>query len=166
MVADRRIVEEVFLFLRDNKPAEWDRLRGMSPDEYERVLRNWTSTLGPIPDEILMEVTVMACRKPGAFMPPPGDLYNAALDLMDDSPDVGEAWALVLRKARGGNPDLPRRAAKAVAMIGGTDGWLEKDIPYRRQEFAKAYERAGREWRERMALPGAELKMLAERSGS
>ena len=152
-MATTETVKKALAFLGQVKPGT--DLGTISMEAYQAVL-------APIPDDVLEKVAIIFARQSGSFLPSAGDLYDAALDLVDDSPDVGEAWALVLRKARGGNPDLPERAARAAAMMGGTAGWLAKDEDYKRREFAKAYEAAGREWRERMALPGAEMKMLAD----
>jgi len=129
-------------------------------------LGTYHAILEPIPGDVLKRAAIVMARQSGSFPPSAGDLYQKALDLMDDSPDVGEAWALVLRKARGEEVDLPERVARAAALIGGTRGWMDKDVDYKRREFAKAYERAGREWRERASLPGAEFKALPERSGT
>lgn len=157
-MADRTTVEEVMAFLRDNKPAEWDRFKGMSADEYDRIITNWARTLEPVPDTVLLQVAVIAARQPGAYMPPPGALYDAALDLLDNAPDVADAWALVEKQARGSRAELPDRVSKAVARMGGTGGWKEDEMGIKRAQFSKEYDRVRSEWKRQAALPG--VKML------
>jgi len=147
------MVKKILTLLSQTKPGT--DLSTVNIEAYHLVL-------APVPDEVLEQASLILARQPGAFLPSAGDLYDASLDLLDESPDVADAWALVLRRARGADVDLPARAAKAVARIGGTTGWLEKDISYRRREFMEAYGEAGREWRERMALPGVTFKALPE----
>jgi len=119
----------------------------------------YQAVLSPIPDRVLERVSILAARQPGAFLPSAGDLYDAALNLLDDQPNVDDAWVLVWEKARGYSVELPARTAAALKAIGGIPqgGWEMGDVPFRRQEFVKIYEAEQRRWKQQAAMPGTKL---------
>jgi len=154
-------VEEVIALLRDSKPAEWDKFRSMDREDYDRILTNWTRVLAPVADAVLLQVAVIAARKGGAFLPSPGDLYEIALDLLDNSPDIDEAWAIALKYAQ--TPymykpefDLPGRVRVALKGMGDPGQWEVAKYGYLRTQFQESYKRETERWR---ASP---LKMITD----
>lgn len=158
-MATREVIEEIWDYLRDVKPAEWDKFR-IPQKEYSRIIDNWTRTLSPIPEKVLWTAAICAGRTSGAFIPSAGDLYHKSLELLDTSPGAESVWPLVVKFAGGDDVELPDRAVSVLMKMGGTQGWREADMPFRRQEFMKLYEAERARWQEKAALPGAEVLML------
>ena len=161
-MATLTIIEEVLAFLRDCRPAEWDRFKGMPTEEYGRILESWWKVLEPVPDALLVEAAVLHSRKPGAFFPSPGDLFQAALDLRDDSPPEGEAWKAALALACGRTVDLHPLVAEALEAVGGRQELAqanEADNRFYRAQFVKAYQAARERVRERALLDPSRLLM-------
>ena len=151
-MARTEVVEEVIALLRDSKPAEWGKFRAMDGEDYERILANWTRVLAPVADAVLLQVAVIAARKGGAFLPSPGDLYELALDLLDDAPDPDEAWAVALEYARTPyiyKPEfkLPERVRLALKGMGDPGQWEVAKYGFRRSQFRESYERETERWR-------------------
>ena len=156
-MADFAVVTEALNLLLQTKPGT------TLPDN---TVEAYALVLEPIPNETLMQVAVMLTRKPGAFMPDAGTIFQAALDLIDEEPDADEAWEHIVQYSKAAsrppedNPTkLTDRERRALDLMGGNCGdWLVKDYPFRRREFVEIYNAQERKWRDNaaMALPGGQ----------
>ena len=127
-------------------------------------LESYALALEPVPDPVLEQITVGLMRVEGAFIPDAGTMFKAALDLLDPEPDDADAWALVVRKAKGNTVDLPLRAKAALDAMGGNPGdWDPADLNFRRREFLAEFEKQRQSWRRearagRLVLPGGKVR--------
>ena len=152
-MADFAVVTEVLNMLLQTKPGT------ALPDN---TVEAYTMVLEPIPNDTLMEAAVVLARKPGAFIPDAGTIFQAALDLMDTEPSADEAWQHILQYSKAASlPDeynktkLTDRERRSLDLMGGNCGrWLIKDHPFRRREFIEIYNGQGQRWRDDVALLG------------
>ena len=130
---------------------------GTKIEDFNKMVEAWRIHMEPLDDKVVTEAAIIVGRNDTSnFIPSPGAVYQAALDLMDNEPSANEVWDDILRAARGHKDiTLSERAARALKAIGGYSGWKEDDLPYRRREFIEAYQRLEQKWRSDMAaLPG------------
>ena len=156
-MADFAVVTEMLDLLLQTKPGT------MLPDN---TVEAYTLVLEPIPNEELMQAAILLSRKPGAFIPDAGTIYQAALDLLDTEPSADEAWEHVLQYSKAASlPDasnptkLTEREKRALDLMGGNCGmWLVDEMHFRRREFIEIYQGQERKWRDdaAMALPGGQ----------
>lgn len=112
----------------------------------------YQSAWEPIPDKTLAEAAVQVSRSDREFFPPPGVVYQAALDLMDDSPNPEDAWAVALQYAK--TPyflkpgfELPERVRKVLRGMGDPGQWEEAKYGMYRSQFQDAYRQETARWR-------------------
>jgi hypothetical protein len=124
-------------------------------DDVDTIVNAYMLELEAVPDNLLWQATLAVGREPTEFMPSAGQLYQAALDLMDNQPDSGQAWALVVKAASGNKADLPPLVQSAIDGIGGLDMLRhdkESNNSIHRARFIEQYEAARRRERRRAIL--------------
>lgn len=132
--------------------AQWDE---MTPEMYRLALE-------PVPDDLLAQAWLATLRSAREYPPPPGVLFEAALDLADGDPTPAEAWALAHRTVASSvlsKDDAPDAVKAAVRAMGGWGvvGDSNPGDAALRARFIQAYQ--DRKRRDRLAVRAGALAL-------
>lgn len=162
-MSNMEVIEEVLALLRDTKPASWSHFDAMNDDDMARKVANWHRVLSPIPQEQLIRAAVLFSRTGGPHLPSPSELFQKALELMDEEPPAEDAWALVLKRIRGQDVELPPRAEKVLVQMGGVSNLQKVDEEkWHRKAFLESYTARTVRARETAALDPSRLLSSAK----
>jgi len=158
-MASMRTVDEVLNLLIRSKPG-MDR----TMDGFQETVAAWHMVLEPIPDEAAWHAAVLLARGSEAFVNA-GQVFQAALDLLDKEPSAEDAWRYMEIWARDPSAfnfgkELPRRIVRASLPLPRKSEWKEEDLPHLRRAFEAEYERLSQEWRRAAAM--GEGRLLAD----
>jgi len=127
---------------------------GKMIDDFTATVGAWHHVLEPIPDEIAFRATVLLARSEDAFIHP-GQVFQAALDLLDKEDSAEDAWKVVRSKAGGCSVPLRGRTALAAQVLPSPedrDAWSVDALPHLRRAFEAEYKRLAQEWRRAAAM--------------
>lgn len=123
------------------------------PFKLETQLRLYQRVLADLPDEAVMAATAQRLADSNPYLPRPGEIRQAAIDLLTGSDDVmpaEEAWGRLMQRIRryGSNPvfwegltPLPRLVAMSVQAIGGLRALgMSEMLAADRARFLEAYQ--------------------------
>jgi len=148
-MASMRTVDEVLNLLIRSKPGV-DR----TMDGFQETVAAWHMVLEPIPDEVALRAAVLLARSPDAFVNA-GQVFDAALGLLDKEGSAEDAWKVVRSKAGGCSVPLRGRTALAVQVLPSLedrDAWSVDALPHLRRAFEAEYKRLEQEWRRAAAM--------------
>jgi hypothetical protein len=130
----------------------------------EETARIYQAAWEPLSDDLLMAAAVQVMRSGRDRFPPPGVVFQAALDLFDGEPPAAEAWNRTLRAASDGRPEssLTRRTQAALQAVGGLRALAMSSTDQNaahRARFLEAYREQAMVRRAEWALTGSVLAL-------
>lgn len=126
----------------------------------------YSMVLSDMSSEILEEAVVVLLTEPREFMPTPGSIRDAALDLLryrDNEPNVYTAWSQVMDHFNRRNAKPHSLTEKVVQLIGGWDTvGHSNNLPSERARFVDAYREMTRERKQKQRMLPRTRKFIGE----
>ncbi len=126
----------------------------------------YSMVLSDMSREILEEAVVVLLTEPREFMPTPGAIRDAALDLLryrDSEPSVYTAWSQVMNHFNSRNAEAHPLTEEVVQLMGGWDviGY-SNNLTSERARFVDAYREMTRERKQKQRMLPRTRKFIGE----